>query len=340
MLAVVRPVWQGPAMRLTFMLAGAAMAAGCAMTGSFNAKPAAVEMGPDAVRAWYEGAKDARRFWLNVKDTSRGPVFEGAHQVRMEAVASVEFEATERGTLPLIIIEDTLPDEYTALIDTSSAENWIGMSEAAAMWLVPLKEPAYRTGPTHVTDDTIGYLGLVEKFFVGGVYVKNGLFFVRGRAESLDGPLRRGLDDPAPQVVLGTRFLRGYKTVQFDFPHRRVLFSSKESYHPAQNRLRATRELVGDAGPLAIRGRINGREEVIFLDTAGQFALSHPYYLLTDIEQLDIGELGIAGVTNERKVGRAIGGNTFPRIGLDILDNFIVTVDFVQGKVFFEKPGD
>ena len=326
-------------MRWMVMLALGGIAAGCVTTGSRDEVTGAGALGPDAVRKWYdEKGKDARQFWIRAKNTEQGPVFEGAHQVRMESSTAVEFEKTERETVPLIEIEDTLPNRYTALIDTSSTENWIGMPEAELIRLAPLKVPAYRTGPTHVTDDAIGYLGLVEKFFVGGVYVNNGLFFTRDWTDSLDGPLLRGLGDPAPQVVLGTRFLRGYKTVQFDFPNRRVLFSSKESYHPLQSRLQATRKLVGTSGPLAIRGRVNDRDEIIFLDTAGRFGFSHPSYVLSTVETLEIGDLRIRGVTNERRVGQELGGTTFPRLGLDILESFIITIDFERGTVYFERP--
>ena len=172
---------------------------GCATSPPPSARGKGGALTPEEVHGFYQKARDARHFWLHVANTDHGPRFDGAHQAKQDHHTELDFIGPGDTFLPLIYIEDNLPNRYNALIDTSSAENWVGLTESRSMWLVPIKEPAYRTQPTHLADPVDGFLCLGEKIRVGSIVVNNALFFTRGWHNSLRGPLLRGVQKPVPQ---------------------------------------------------------------------------------------------------------------------------------------------
>jgi hypothetical protein len=224
-----------------------------------------------------------------------------------------------------------------ALVDTTSRDNWATMDLVKPLRGTPLGPPGFGRTAAHVLDDIGGLLFITPTFHVEDVQVENALFYARAASGPL-GPAVRWVEDPVPNMVLGTGFLRSFPLVQFDLPRDRLLLATSQSYEPDEARLVATLPLLEEQGALACAAIVEGRPVKLLLDVVGDFELAMKDPPAPRLRQVSAGDLVFRQVATENAFDLGLGLLEFPRLGRRLLQRFVVTVDFRQKLVFFERP--
>ena len=310
---------------------------GCATTPE-RSKQAAAPLPREAIRKFYEKAKDPRQFWITVYPSANGPVFSGTHRLYEAQLAEVPFERGEPFPGPVVKFRGHGAEVYRGLVDTSAADNWTDFEGAAAMGATLLGGPGYSSEPSHVPDTLSGYLTVMDRIRFEGLYVENALFFARGVMHDL-GPLARGVTKPELTAVLGMRFIEPFSFVRFDFKGASVAFASTRAFEPRPDVLIASVPIEKDAGgALAVRGTVNGKPETIILDTAGDYAVAMKDPEETELRHLSLGDLVLRHLPCTGLAEEGLGLEDYPRVGLDVLSRFVLVIDNTAGLVHFERP--
>lgn len=318
------------------------LAAGCVTTPEPGGDDEAdvdgsVPLTRDEIRTFYERAKDPREFWITVYSSPEGPVFRGDHRTHPNQVEELAFLTDNASDIPVIEAKTGRLNLHPMLIDTTSAETWVNLETAAAMRLAPLGMPAYGTTPVHVADDVPGFLCVAPTLKAGLINVESVLLFARGARGPL-GPLGRGVTDPVPVGVLGTRFLEAFSYAVFDFSGRTVVLSSTKTYKPDATRLLATVPFSMADGYLTMDGSLDDRPASFLVDTAGDFTLLVPDMDGTLVRDLRIGDLHVENVTVAESNEPDLALTDRVRIGARLLSRFKMTLDFKDRVVHFEQP--
>lgn len=311
----------------------ALLAAGCRTPRDVPARP----LSKQELRALFSRAQEPRRLWLTVYRSEKGPVFSGHNRVHPEQLASLPFQSRQDPRAPLVLMNAWKGRDFAALVDTTAAKSWISMETFAAMQAVPLGPPAYRYPPKHVADDIPGYVCLVEKLRFDHLHVERALFCMRGGVGKLDA-LARGVRKPTVDAVLGMDMIKAFRYVQIDYPARAVYLSTTIGYKPEERLLVASAPYHEVEGALAVRGRINDKDAVILLDTAGDFAMATDGPAFETLRQVSLGDLVFRNVETEPAEDFDLGMLKTPRIGHGLLGRFRVTIDTEAGMIHFEQP--
>ena len=254
------------------------------------------------------------------------------------------------------------------LPDTSARQSWLVPGSCAAMDYRPFK-PRLGEYPDHVDADVPGYAGSGNKIVANVQHVESPIFYVPMAAGHL-GPLarpERPADDPplsdkarwsrerfdaSVQAVLGAEMLCAFDWIRFDFPARKVRFSSNGPAKPGNPAAVAAKLPMLDwNGRPAIAVRIDGRPATAVIDTGGDFELSLPDSALRggfgggngDV-RLQLGDLPPTSAMPQFAVPARTHASLglppdFPaRVGIRILARYAVTLDFKNRSVLFEDP--
>ncbi len=309
---------------------------GCLSLDADRTPPRSGPFDSDEVKSYYGAAKDPRRFFLTLYDHVHGPEFKGSNRLHAGQVAQLPFETPRRGSAPVISVSTTRHRIIASLVDTSSSENWIAVQQVAGAAGVALSPPAFRASPEHVRDPVDGYLSHLDALKLDGLRVESVLSFLRGSWDGL-GPIARGVEKPEPGLVLGMRFLRPFAFVQFDFPERRITFSTDRAYKPLKDLLLTSAPYVDDMGPLQIAAAIDGKQTRVLLDTAGSFDIILPQARDGLLRHLAIGGLELHDL--EIAFDETVSGTSaVPRIGRGVLSRYRMTLDSRSKVVHFEDP--
>ncbi len=152
------------------------------------------------------------------------------------------------------------------------------------------------------------------------------------------GNLSRDANNPSPDVILGTDFIRSFRFVQFDYPARRVFFSTTFPFRPESDRLLASVPFAEINGAVAVSGSINGRATPLLIDTAGDFELAWTNVVDGQVRQVEIGNLVFRNVEMEDAGVYDLGLLQHPRIGRRLLSRFRITLDPEARQIHFERP--
>lgn len=296
-------------------------------------------------RAFFEGAKDPRLFWITVYQTTAGPQFSGANRLHPEQLAQLSFLSRpalqvfskDKSAPPLIEVTTTESTKYIALVDTSSKESWLAYDTARKMGATPLGPPAFEFRPEHVVDDISGYLSAVDTLRMEGVSIETALFYVRAAKGPLGALARRELDRP-PVMVIGCNLLKTFQLVRFDYAQRSLLLAVDADYEPMNSNLVASVPLRDVRGAFGGSGVLDGRPVEFILDSAGDFELA-----MTDppsglVRQISLGDLVFRNVSAISCTDADLSLASYPRIGRRLLERFKITFDNKRRMVHFEKP--
>ena len=307
------------------------LAAGCATT------PRDSQPLTDAqVQAIYKAQRRPQVFGITVYTGEKEPEFAGAHRQHAGHLASAPILVPDR-RIPLIEIEGGSPQRFKALIDPSAGDSWMTPEFALAQMSVPLGPPGYTRVPRHVVDDIAGYLCVVQKLKIEELHVENCLVFMRSATAPL-GPLARLVDDPGPDIVLGMSFLSSFNYVRFDLPRGEVFFSASTDFRAREDLLVASMPLAYENGSLAAEGMIDGTPTNIVLDLIGEYSLAAGVDPSGATRQASIGDLVFRQIPTQPLRALGIPDGSSPRLGREILDRFVITLDFRRKKIHFERP--
>jgi len=291
---------------------------------------------PEEVEAFYGRAQDPRTFWLTIYENQQGPTFRGSHRLHAGQFTELPFKTPKKtSSVPVVSVETFRLSRIFALVDTSSANNWMSIQEASRSTVTPLSPPAFRTRAEHVNDPVDGYLGHIDNLKLKTLRIESVLAFVRGSWDGLE-VVERGVEKPVPGMVLGMQFLKPFAFVQFDFESRAVRFSADQGYRPDKKILLASVPFRSGSGPLQVAGTINGKPQEIILDTAGSFDVVLPSKTEGILRHLSIGDLVLRDLTISPDA-TVQGTFSQPRVGLGILSQFLMTLDSKNKVVHFER---
>jgi hypothetical protein len=323
----------------------ALLAAGCATENPNIIRP----LKESELRSFFSRARDPRRFWITVYITEQGPVFAGANRVHRAQVVKVPFQPEQtpillfqtsaEASMPVVKFDLGTDEQHLALLDTTSARNWLDYDVAQKFDVLPVGPPAIDDKPRHVQDAIPGYASVVGKLRFEQLNVESAVVYTRA-AHGPPGPLARRKPKPWPQLVLGTDLLKAFQFVQLDYPNRRAVFSATAGYTPEPDALIATVALNDIQGAFAAQGTINGQAHTFLLDSAGDFEIAMPVPPTNGmLRQVTVGDLVFRQVAAVSTPSQGLGLGKYPRIGRRLLCRFRVTFAPGQRKVFFEKPG-
>lgn len=285
--------------------------------------------------AFFERARDPRRYWITVYESDQGPVFAGGNRLHPSQAAEAPFMDADVPLLP--VIEASASDDETVrlLLDTSAPESWLTMQVADRLGFVPFGPTAYERLPDQVIDEIPGVLGAVDTLIIKPLHIETALFCARLAWGPLGLASRAASSNP-PDGVMGCNLLEAFSFVQVDYTRRRAVFSTETEYQPAEDRLMASVPLKRHRGAMAVEGRIDGRPETMVIDTAGDYALALPEPVT--VKRLSVGDVMALNLIAAEARAKNLGDPEQPRIGYEFLSRFVVTFDFKRRLVHFERP--
>jgi len=291
------------------------------------------------IAEFYRRAADPRRFFLTAQQASEKdmPVFANANRQPDGRLALVPFDPAGRSALPLIRGFGAADREFTALLDTSSKENWIAFDAVAPLGVTPLGPRAYRLLPGQVRDDVAGYLCVMPLARVDDLRIEALTVFARAARGPL-WPLTREASTAGAGMVWGMNLLRSFAYVHFDFPNRAVLFSSETPYPSRPELLVARLPMQNVEGCLAVGGTLDGVPATFILDTAGDYelALAEPPAGL--VRQISLGDWVLRNVRPVAHREKALRREEVPHIGNRLLARYRLTLDNIAQAVYVETP--
>lgn len=333
---------------IRWILTAAALGvAGCAAPGSLKQTPLA----QDQVDRFLSGGRDARAYGITVYADPAGSRFEFANRPHPDRSAQLNFVSPKNSRVPVVEARSALADAFPVLLDSSARQSWAVLASAKGLEYRIFAPPTGEYAD-HVVSEIPGYAGVGNKLVFDELHVESPVYYVAPAAGGL-GALARAAERPdlAPAtatarekfagrmpLVLGAAALRAFAYVRFDFPGRAVRFSSSRTYQPANAAaVAANLPMLDWRGRPAIQAALDGQALLMVIDTAGDFDLCRPGEP-AEGGALALGDFAVGAVEIVSPAARGLPAEFPARLGLGVLRNFAVTLDFKNRRVWFEDP--
>ncbi len=324
-------------------------AGGCATPKT----PEAVPLTQDEVDRFLAGGRDARTYGITLYPGAAGTRFEFANRPRPDRTVRLDFAAANPPFWPVVKGRSAITDPFPILLDTSARQNWATMAAARGLEYRTFA-PAEGEYADHVAAGIPGYAGVGNKLVFDKLHVESPVYYVAPAAGGL-GALARAAERPELDsavaarraksaarlpVVLGAALLRNFAYVRIDFPARAVEFSSTRAYKPAQgSALAANLPMLDWRGRPAVQATLDGQPILLVLDTAGDFDLVLPGEPANvGPAELALGARATAAVDVAAAADYGLPAEFPARLGLGVLADYAVTLDFKNRRVLFENP--
>lgn len=277
--------------------------------------------------AFFANVRDPRIYGLHIYQTPAGIEYRGGGRVHPNQI-EVRPMGVKRPLRPVVMMTGNFDAEWPVLLDFTALQSWFEFSTAQELGAQPVGE--HEAQMVRLPNEkTVGYLSVVSALRFGQLHISSPLICVR-MADGPLGALARGIEKPAPNGVVGWDLLRKLKQIQLDYSAAQVLLSTVEAYAPDPQQIVAELPLVQHAGACAVRGSINGRDSLIFIDPAGDFEFATG--AVAAVSRVQLGE---TLVFEHPAVSASPGG---ARLGARLLQNYKITVCPQAGMIYFEKP--
>lgn len=272
--------------------------------------------------------KDPRVYGLSIYETPAGLEYRGGGRLHPGRTDALQMLA-EEPVRPAVMLRGDSSQEWPVLLDFSSTATWLDFGVAQMLGAVPVGERDPRL-VKQAGDETISCLSLVPKLRLELLHIENPLVYVRF-AEGPVRPLERGVEKPEVYGVIGWDLLKKFEQIRFSYDLNMIGFSTEddEPYKADPSLLLAEIPLVKQAPACAVRGLVNGKEELILIDPAGDFEVAAN----EAVSSLQLGDLSFA----DPVVSESPGGI---RIGARLLANYSITLCPADGVMYFEQPAN
>jgi hypothetical protein len=276
-------------------------------------------------QSFLKKVRDPRLYGLGIYQTPAGRQIRGDGRLHPSQAAALPM-LLEEPWRPVVNMNGKFGLQWPVLLDCSAPVSVFEFDTALSAGARPVAEG--RAQMLNLTGDEIPYcLSLIPSIRLGQLYIENQLVMVR----MANGPLgrsERGIDDPQLTGVLGWDLLKNFEQVQFLYSIGQIVLKSTEPYVANPGLLAARLPLVEHRGACMVRGTMNGEDEMIIIDPAGDFEVAAGPG--TDVTELHLAAgVGVSGPT----VAVSPGG---VRIGARFLKNYRVTLCPKAGVVYFE----
>lgn len=335
---------------IRWLLATALLGAGgCATPDQL----AAVPLPQNEVDQFLAGGRDARTYGITIYPAAGGTRFEFANRPRPERTAQLDFAGPRSSRVPVVKGQSALTDPFPILLDTSSRQSWAVMAAARGLEYRVFAPPEGEY-PDHVGAEIPGYAGVGNKLIFDKLHVESPVYYIAPAKGGL-GALARAAERPdlpsdlkarrakaavGLPAVLGSATLRNFACVRFDFPARKVEFSSTRAYRPADaTAVAANLPMLDWRGRPTIQATLAGEALLLVLDTAGDFDLVLPGEpAAAGPAELELGPRATAAVDVAAAADYGLPADFPARLGLGVLADYAVTLDFKNRRVWFERP--
>lgn len=278
-------------------------------------------------QAYLSRIKDPRIYGLSIYQTPAGLEYRGGGRLHPGQKEALQMLA-EEPPRPVAMLRGDFGLEWPVLLDFTSSSTWLDFGTAQTLGAVPVGERETRL-VKQANDETVSCLSLAPKLRIQQLHIENPLVYVRF-AEGPVRPLERGIEEPEVYGVIGWDLLKKFEQIRFNYTLRMVGLSTTENepYQADPSLLAAEVPLVKHAPACAVRGLVDGKEELILIDPAGDFEVAADGAVAT----LQLGELTL----KEPVVSESPGGI---RIGARLLQNYDITLCPKEGMIYFETTG-
>jgi hypothetical protein len=270
---------------------------------------------------------DPRIYGFSIYQTPGGTEYRGGTRVHPNQGAALPMKV-EAPFRPVVMLKASLGMEAPVLLDFSTSASWLEFGLANKFGALPLGEREAQL-VKHSGDEIASCLSMVPSMRLKQLFIERPLVNVRMATGSL-GPPARGIEEPELKGVIGWEVLRKFEQIQLNYSGGKVLISTgKTAYNPDPSQCIAKLPLVKYAGVCAVRGIIDGKEELILIDPAGDFEMATDgaaavYSVVLDPEL----------VFSAPAIAESPGGM---RMGARLLQNYQITICPQAGWVYFEK---
>lgn len=325
------------------------LAAGCATpTPTLQQVP----LGQSELDQFLASGRDARYYGITTYPDAAGARFEFANRVHESRSAQRDFIRPRDLPVPVIKARTATFVDFHLLLDSSARQNWLLLASTAAMAYRPFAPPIGEYAD-HVVADVPGYAGVANKIILDALHVESPVFCVPPARGNL-GPLARVVertDDPADpkdaaarqalgaktHAVMGAALMRSFAFIRFDFPARKVRFSTSSTYRPASSGdVYANLPLRDWRGRPAVQVVLDGQPLLAVIDTAGDFDVALPSPAAESARVLSLGDMEFDDLRFESHAALGLPEPFPARLGLGVLARFALTLDFKNQRVWFE----
>ena len=335
---------------IRWLLATALLGAGgCTTPKTLEAVP----LSQTEVDQFLASGRDARTYGITIYPGASGTRFEFANRPRTERRMRLDFTGPRSSRRPVVKGQSAITDPFPILLDTSSRQSWATLTAAKGLEYRVFAPPEGEYAD-HVAADIPGYAGVGNKLIFDKLHVESPVYYVAPARGGL-GALARAAERPglppalaakrekaAGQLplVLGNETLRNFAYVRFDFPARAVELSSTRAYQPADGAaVAANLPMLDWRGRPAVQATLDGQPILLVLDTAGDFDLVLPGEPANvGPAELALGARATAAVDVAAAADYGLPAEFPARLGLGVLADYAVTLDFKNRRVLFENP--
>ncbi len=242
--------------------------AGCKTT---KVDPVAEPISWSQQKAYLSRVRDPRVFGLSIYETPAGLQLRGGGRVHPSQGAALKMKA-EEPFRPVVKLAGNFKREYPVLLDFVSTRSWLEFGAAQKMRATPVAErkPELIRLPN---EEIPACLSIVSKFRLDQLHIENPLVYVRMAKGSI-GSVSRGIDDLDLAGVIGWDLLRKMEQIRFLYSIGQVVLFTTEPYDPDPSLVIAAVPLVKHAGACAVRGKVDGKEQLVLIDPAGDFEVA------------------------------------------------------------------
>ena len=278
--------------------------------------------------AYLATVQDPRRFGYSIYETPSGIDYRGGSRLHPNQAEALTMEA-EDPLRSVVMMKENFGMDAPVLLDFSTSASWLEFDLAKALNAVPINERDAQLFKIP-GEEIPGCPSVVAALRFGQLHVENPLVNVRMATGSL-GSLARGIKKPEPKGVIGWEILRKFEQIQLDYTAKKILISTGgTAYMPNPAMVAGKLPLVKYAGACAVRGLVDGKEQLILIDPAGDFEVATDGEVPVASVQLDADMLFSAPA-----VAKSTGGI---RIGARLLKSYKIVIRPQAGLIYFEKP--
>lgn len=330
------------------LLATALLGAGGCATPKLATEP----LSQDAVDQFLASGRDARTYGITIYPAAAGTRFEFANRPRPEQTMRLDFAGPRSSPVPIVKGRSAITDPFPILLDTSARQSWATLASAKGLEYRVFAPPEGENAD-HVATEIPGYAGVGNKLIFDKLHVESPVYYVAPAGGGL-GALARAAERPdlpaavaarrekaaaRLPLVLGSETLRHFACVRFDFPGRAVELSSTQAYSPANaSAVVANLPMQDWQGRPAVAATLDGRPLTLVIDTAGDFDLAVPGEPDAETGTLELGGLVRDGAKIETHDALGLPADFPARLGLGVLADYAVALDYKNRRVWFEDP--
>jgi len=275
-------------------------------------------------QAYLAKIRDPRVFGLSIYQTPAGLEIRGGGRLHPQQAAALPMLTDDEQTLrPVVGMAGSFDREWPVLLDLVSSRTWLEFGAAKKLRATPVaeREPELIRSPD---EEVVACLSMVSSIRLSQLFIENPLVYVR-LAEGSLGPLTRGIDDLGIKGVIGWDLLRKMEQIHFLYSIGQVALFTTEPYDPDPSQVIAALPLLKYAGACAVKGRVDGKEQLILIDPAGDFEIAGSASSI---------ELASNLVFSSSESVPSPGGI---RIGARLLQNYDVSICPQAGVIYFEQ---